>query len=417
MAKNNILLKVTNVNKTFKSGRSVVKANNNISFELKQGEVLGVIGESGSGKTTLGRTIINLHTADSGSIKLFGKEIAGKKLSKKQKKYMYDNIQMIFQDPYSSLNEQKNIMSIISESLSAKNKDWELLRKYTHNRKDVLYYFENELKEAFYKEYWKYRHFANEVAVTGLKDVLEALNNFKVSDRIMNDNFERFINEVYDIKSIANYKIMNKLDDLIDFTIDEWKNRQTLLKTNGFTFEDEKILMKSQKNLKKAKQEKQYSKTTWKSKVKVDELIKEKESAENERDADLTRIKFEYKTVINNFKSKISLKKHDKAESMSISGYNYNSLLIERDKTGIVLFKNAMKSKVKSEPLFINEFLNKEYEKALGFSNESIIDEKFMDEEKLIHKLEKVLSKNNICSKHQIKINAINKKLEIENDK
>ncbi|MGL4343400.1 MAG: ATP-binding cassette domain-containing protein [Metamycoplasmataceae bacterium] len=111
------LLKIRNLNKMFYSKNDIVLAVNNVSFDLKKGEIMGLIGESGSGKTTIGNSLIRLYENYSGFVSLDNVIISGKKLSKKNKKFLYKNMQMIFQDPHASLNPQKNIYSILKEPL------------------------------------------------------------------------------------------------------------------------------------------------------------------------------------------------------------------------------------------------------------------------------------------------------------
>ncbi len=117
MNKENILLKVRNVKKYFNTPSGIVKAIDDVSFDVKQGEIIGLIGESGSGKTTVGRCLIRLYEEYSGFVGLDGKAISGNKLTKKMKMFLNQNMQMIFQDPHASLNGQQNIYTILKEPL------------------------------------------------------------------------------------------------------------------------------------------------------------------------------------------------------------------------------------------------------------------------------------------------------------
>lgn len=124
MEKNNdILIEVKNLKKYFpvKSGivnnkNNVIKAVDGVSLEIKRGETFGLVGESGCGKSTLGRTITRLYDVTDGDIFFEGTNIA--KLNKKQMKEYYKKMQIIFQDPYSSLNPYMNVKELIDEPLA-----------------------------------------------------------------------------------------------------------------------------------------------------------------------------------------------------------------------------------------------------------------------------------------------------------
>lgn len=116
------LLKVNDVKVYFpiRGGlfRSVVdytRAVDGVSFELQPGETYGLVGESGSGKSTLGKAIMQLHKVMSGQIIFNGKEIL--KVTHREIKPLRQDIQMIFQDPYSSLNPKKRVLDIVAEPL------------------------------------------------------------------------------------------------------------------------------------------------------------------------------------------------------------------------------------------------------------------------------------------------------------
>ena len=89
----------------FKRNRRLIRAVDNVSFEIKKSESFGIVGESGSGKSTIARLIAGLIKMDSGKIKIFNREI-DKKLRSKNSSDIRRDLQMIFQDPYSSLNSR-----------------------------------------------------------------------------------------------------------------------------------------------------------------------------------------------------------------------------------------------------------------------------------------------------------------------
>ncbi|MBE3595117.1 MAG: dipeptide ABC transporter ATP-binding protein [Candidatus Carbobacillus altaicus] len=123
----NALLEVKNVSKYFpiqggllKRPRAYVRAIERVSFQLQPGETLGVVGESGSGKSTLGRTIIRLYDPTEGAILYQGHDLA--RLNQKALRPYRRHIQMVFQDPYASLNPRMTIGALIEEPLKLHTK-------------------------------------------------------------------------------------------------------------------------------------------------------------------------------------------------------------------------------------------------------------------------------------------------------
>ena len=110
-----ILLEVTDLVKHFNVPRGVVRSVDGVSFSIRRGETLGLVGESGCGKTTTGRTIIRLYDVTSGSVKWKGHELAN--LSQKEMIPYRKERQMIFQDPYASLNPRMTVGDIVIEPM------------------------------------------------------------------------------------------------------------------------------------------------------------------------------------------------------------------------------------------------------------------------------------------------------------
>ena len=116
MSDSNALLTVQNIKKYFKGtkGRQV-KAVDDISFSVARGETLGLVGESGCGKSTLGRTILNLVDATEGGVIYGGKDIL--KLPQKEMRLLRKKLQMVFQNPYSSLNPRMTVLEAVRAPL------------------------------------------------------------------------------------------------------------------------------------------------------------------------------------------------------------------------------------------------------------------------------------------------------------
>ena len=109
------ILEIKNLKKYFKVGAGLLHAVDDVTFDIKRGTTLGVVGESGCGKSTLGRTILRLIEPTSGEIYFDGEDIT--KAGKKRLKELRSEMQIIFQDPFSSLNPKMTVSAAIDEAL------------------------------------------------------------------------------------------------------------------------------------------------------------------------------------------------------------------------------------------------------------------------------------------------------------
>lgn len=109
------VIEIQNLKKYFSTPRGMLHAVDDVTLTIERGKTLGIVGESGCGKSTLGRTIIHLLESTSGKIFLEGKDIT--KVKGKELKECREKMQIIFQDPYSSLDPRKTVISTVSEPL------------------------------------------------------------------------------------------------------------------------------------------------------------------------------------------------------------------------------------------------------------------------------------------------------------
>ncbi len=110
------VLEVDNLVVEFRSGRQRVQAVSGVTFTVKRGETLGLVGESGCGKSTTGRALVQVQPATSGRVVYRGQDLA--RLSKRELRATRTKIQMIFQDPISSLNPRRRVRDIVAEPLN-----------------------------------------------------------------------------------------------------------------------------------------------------------------------------------------------------------------------------------------------------------------------------------------------------------
>lgn len=114
-----ILVSLDHVSKNFKVNGGILKAVNNVTFNIARGETVGLVGESGCGKSTLGRVVMGIYNPSEGTITYGGEELV---INGNKDRFKYaKKAQMIFQDPYASLNPRMTVGSIISEGMEIHN--------------------------------------------------------------------------------------------------------------------------------------------------------------------------------------------------------------------------------------------------------------------------------------------------------
>ena len=109
------LIEVKHLKRYFGAPKQPVRAVDDVSFAIQPGETLGLVGESGSGKSTIGRALLRLTDSTSGSVSYRGEDLGA--ASGSRMRALRSKLQMIFQDPYASLNPKMRVRDILGEAL------------------------------------------------------------------------------------------------------------------------------------------------------------------------------------------------------------------------------------------------------------------------------------------------------------
>ncbi|WP_412031436.1 ATP-binding cassette domain-containing protein [Metamycoplasma buccale] len=216
-----VILSIENLKKYFINQGNVNKAVDGVSFDLHEGEIVGLIGESGSGKTTVGRTILRLYEDFNGFIRLNGKIISGKNISYKRRKYLRRNVQMIFQDPHASLNGQQPIYNILKEPLLVngviKEKINDIFKDWKDVKENFKYTFQIRVMQLELENYKT----INKLAKPHFEKWQKIFNDFSFKKEISNeDNFSAFygyLEEKQQVESLIINNMYSNTTDLINF--------------------------------------------------------------------------------------------------------------------------------------------------------------------------------------------------------
>ncbi|TPE57585.1 ATP-binding cassette domain-containing protein [[Mycoplasma] falconis] len=269
-----VILTIDNLKKYFVNGGYINKAVDGVSFQVHEGEIVGLIGESGSGKTTVGRTLLRLYEDFNGFVKLEDNIISGKKISSKLNHYLRRNVQMIFQDPHASLNGQQNIFTILKEPLLVNGimkekikdiaSDWLEVKKnfkYTFNIRAMQLELQN-LKEI------------NNLAAPHFNKWKDKFDNFAFDpDADFNDNFNAFFSYL-DEKQQMESKIINNMYSNTNELINFYFEQQTKLRNKDLSSIEMKLIDET-KNLEKWKLLSKYSMEGYQALLRLKEVKKE----------------------------------------------------------------------------------------------------------------------------------------------
>lgn len=216
-----VILSIDNLKKYFVNQGMINKAVDGVSFDVHEGEIVGLIGESGSGKTTVGSTILRLYDDYNGFVRLEDKIISGKRISESLNRFLRKNVQMIFQDPHASLNSQQDIYSILKEPLLVngvmKDKIKDIFKDWLNVKKNFKYTFQIEAMRLELQNYLE----INKLAEPLFKKWTENLNKLEFNfDISREDNFSLFfgyLEEKQNVESIIINNMYANVDRLIEF--------------------------------------------------------------------------------------------------------------------------------------------------------------------------------------------------------
>ncbi|NQZ29135.1 MAG: ATP-binding cassette domain-containing protein [Mycoplasmatales bacterium] len=340
---NREVVKVSQLNKAFMSKNGVVKAIDNVSFTIKKGEIVGLIGESGSGKTTIGRSLLRLHIPDSGSIEISGKEYASKKISKKDERSLRNNAQMIFQDPYSSLNGQKNILHIISEPLKVNGTDKKMVNEYLEDRSEMLVFFSSTLNSYFYETKWAHKELKYTVQIEAYKKIIKELEEMQCNKNdVKLSLFNIAIGIYYKTLSAAHTQIINSSSDNLHGFFNKWKELREIIKNEAVSPWDEIALLKAKKEYKLAKENIKASKATRELELKIQKLKEEVQELENEEALEVNVSSAAFSELIEQHKLEMKESKINMPLASTYGTQNFLNASIAKDKKIIQVLSKTL---------------------------------------------------------------------------
>ncbi|QBF34738.1 ATP-binding cassette domain-containing protein [Mycoplasmopsis phocirhinis] len=234
MKKNNSkqILEIQGLKKYFTNGNIINKAVNDVSFNLHEGEIVGLIGESGSGKTTVGRSLLRLYEDFNGFVMLDGKVISGKRISRSQTKFLRKNIQMIFQDPHASLNGQKNIYSTLKEPLIVngiiKSQIKDIFKDWVEIKENYFYTFQEKYKQLQLQNLRS----INTLAHDFFHSWSQKAKNWKIDENLsFEDNFNSYfsyLEEKQNMESLIVNNLYQNTDELMNFYFEKQSDFRNL---------------------------------------------------------------------------------------------------------------------------------------------------------------------------------------------
>ncbi len=275
---------------------------------------------------------MRLHKANSGSINIDGNEYASKKIPKKIIRKLRNNAQMIFQDPYSSLNSQKNILNIVSEPLIVNKTHKRITNKYLKNRKDILVFFSMELNTFYWDTKWKNSINLYKKRIDDLSDIIKKLKKFKPSKEDVKLTLYNVLIDLYfKTKMQTSIEFVNIASENLEKYLIRWEKNEGKLDQEKLENSNEVDLLKAKKNFQNLKIHLKHSKNT--------EMLLQKIKQENIKAKDL-ELEFHEKnkivrrvilSFINNFKLENKSLKLNISLAKSYGTQNYLKLIMAKN--------------------------------------------------------------------------------------
>lgn len=337
-----VILSLDNLKKYFINQGFVNKAVDGVSFDLHEGEIVGLIGESGSGKTTVGRTLMRLYEDYNGFVRLDGKIISGKHITNKRRKFLRRNIQMIFQDPHASLNGQQPIYSILKEPLLVNGimadkladifKDWQAVKssfKYTFHVLAMQLELEN-LRDL------------NKLAKPHFDKWQKKLSEFEFSSELpVEDNFNAFFGYLEEKQAVES-SIINNLYSNTSKLINYYYEHQTKYR-NGELSDVEKKYLDAKEKQARLELLSKNSTRGLEAKQKIDELKKELTKEKEDLKELISASSNTFINYIQEYKNEQDLANIARLMAIDLDVYLYNfknECLYKARKKVLKLYKN-----------------------------------------------------------------------------
>ncbi len=333
------ILSVNNLEKYFVKSGKLIKVLEDINFDVYEKDFFGIIGESGSGKSTTGKCIIGLYEPTSGLINFDNKIINHKNLNKKDKKWLCKNMSMIFQDPMSSLNPRKNVLSLVAEPLFINKVITKDVKETIHICQKINAYFKNTFRWQDYHLNSKYLipfyQSATKVFQEGAKNIMSFdLNEKNIKTLIL--NFSSFLLDVessYKILIPQIYKINSLTKDLVRFNLNKLESKKIHIEESNY-YELEKELNEKNRLL-KAPQD------YWDLKQEKEKLAKElQEIIINLNNKSHSNGINYLQATINSLKTELNIYRQNKNITTSLSEYHLLKVKILMIKETLNILKN-----------------------------------------------------------------------------